>query len=290
MPTKKKFSFNWGNVMDKIRDQENSNKNSYKDERIYYPEFTDKGTAQAIIRFLPSPDTDVPFVNVYSHSFKDVGGWYINTCPTTLKNDCPVCKSNVVLWEAGDEVTARKRKRKLSYYSNILVVSDPIHPENEGKVFLFKYGIKIYEKIMKKIDPGEGSIDKPIMIFDYYDGADFKLIIAKKKVGNIEMPNYDDAKFVDSPSSIGSDTEIEKIHNQLYSLKEFVSNTNFKSYTDLETKLYHVIGQSSQSGQQKDQSHRPAASTTPAETETENTNVFDGDDDEFFNTLQSESE
>ena len=43
--------------------------------------------------------------------------------------------------------SARKRKRKLSYYANILVVSDPKHPENEGKVFLYKFGKKIFDKI-----------------------------------------------------------------------------------------------------------------------------------------------
>jgi len=287
MPTKQKFKVDWGNVMNKIKEQSTPAKNSFKDERIYTPQFSDSGVAQAEIRFLPSPDTDVPFVSVYSHSFKNAGGWFIEHCPTTLKKECPVCKANGVLWEAGDETTARNRKRKLSYYSNILVITDKVHPENEGKVFLFKYGIKIYEKIMKKMNPGDDALDKPIMIFDWYEGANFKLIIEKKKVDKIDMPNYDSARFVDTPTPVGDEAKIEDIHKKLYPLKNYISDSNFKSYQDLETKFVKVVGQTSQpqapvnpNPAPKQQNSAPTV-TAPDKPES---------DDDFFTSLQDETE
>lgn len=291
---KQKFKIDWSKAMDKIKEQtEKKGGNSFKDERVYYPQFNDNGTAQAIIRFLPSPDTDIPFVSVYSHSIRGPGGWYIENCPTTLKKDCPACKANKLIWDS-DQETARSRKRKQNYYSNILVVKDPANPENEGKVFLYKYGKKVHDRIMEKMAPGEGSIEEPVFIFDYYDGADFKLIIKKIQVGKIAMPNYDSCQF-DKPSAIGTEEEIEKISKSLYGLSEFINESSFKSYDELEAKFDRVIGVTSDreapsapAPRAPAQSNSKPSQTTKTETKTADASVFAGDDSEFFNDLQDE--
>lgn len=301
---KRKFGTDWSAAMNKIKEQaEKKGGNSFKDERVYYPQFNDNGTAQAIIRFLPSPDTDVPFVSVYSHSIKGPGGWYIENCPTTLKQECPVCKANSSIWDSDPDL-ARSRKRKQSYLSNILVIKDPANPENEGKVFLYKYGKKVHDRIMEKIQPSEDSIDEPVMIFDYYDGADFKLIIKKIKVGNIAMPNYDSCQF-DAPSQVGTDEEIEKVHNSLYGLTEFVAPASFKPYDELESKFNRVVGingtsspeshSSSNDDEGNEESPKPAtapkkstSSKKDEKTKVAENTVFEGNDDQFFKELQED--
>jgi len=283
---KKKFKIDWAGTMDKIREQgSKKTNNSYKDERIYYPQFNENDTAQAIIRFLPSPDTDIPFVSVYSHSIQGAG-WYIENCPTTIKKECPACKANTAIWES-DPDTARKRKRKQSYYSNILIIKDPANPENEGKVFLYKYGKKVYDKIMSKIDPGSDSIEEPIMVFDYYDGADFKLIIKKIQVGKYKMPNYDDSQF-SAPSPVGTDDEIEKYAESLYNLSEFTAPENFKSFDELQTKFERVTGVTGvESNNSTPRQNRPTSQTTEVP-KVADEGVFEGTDDEFFTDLQKE--
>lgn len=286
---KQKFKIDWSKAMGKIKEQtEKKGGNSFKDERIYYPQFNDNGTAQAIIRFLPSPDTDIPFVNVYSHSIKGPGGWYIENCPTTLKKECPVCKANSAIWDS-DPDTARSRKRKQNFFSNILVVKDPANPENEGKTFIYKYGKKVYDKIMERLQPGEDSIEEPVMIFDYYEGADFKLIIKKVKVGNVSMPNYDSCQF-DKSSAIGTDEEIEKISKTLYPLSEFPAEDSFKTYDELESKFNRIIGSSNRI----DIPNQPTQVKKSSNVKNENTSkvaddkIFEGGDDQFFNELQKE--
>jgi len=295
---KQKFKIDWSKAMDKIREQsDKKGGNGFKDERIYYPQFNENGTAQAIIRFLPSPDTDIPYVSVYTHSIKGPGGWYIENCPTTLKKECPVCKANSAIWDS-DPDTARSRKRKQNYFSNILVIKDPLNPENEGKVFIYKYGKKVHDKIMERLQPGTDSIEEPVMIFDYYDGADFKLIIKRVKVGSVSMPNYDSCGF-DKPSPVGTDEEIEKISKSLYGLSEFAAESTFKSYDELESKFDRVMGSSGSAPRESAprQSSAPAqASSKPAQakaeptTKTADATVFAGNDDEFFNDLQNEDE
>lgn len=283
---KRKFAIDWDKVTKKIKEQ-NAGAKNFKDERIYYPQVKDDGTAQAIIRFLPSNDTDIPFVKVYSHGFKGPGGWLIENCPTTLGQDCPVCKANQALWET-DEKTARPRSRKLSYYSNIQVVKDPQNPENEGKVFIFRYGKKIHEKIMEKLSPDEGGIVEPIMVFDYYDGANFNLIIKRVKAGNQSFPNYD-SSFFDGVSPVGTDAEIEKIDGDLHQISEFVSEGQFKSYEELSEKMVRVTGATAAPAPTAEAptatETAPAASTADA-----GEAVFDADDDDdaFFKKLQEE--
>lgn len=290
---KRKFNIDWSQTMTKINEATNKTANNFKDERIYQPQFNDNGTAQAIIRFLPSKDTDIPFVSVYSHSIKGPGGWFIENCLTSIKQPCPVCTANSVIWDSDPDL-ARSRKRKQSYFSNILIVKDPANPENEGKVFIYKYGKKVHDKIMEQLQPGENSVSEPVMVFDYYDGANFRLIIKKIAVGKIPMPNYDSCQF-DGPSPVGTDEEISKIDASLYPLSEFISEKNFKAYSELESKFNRVTGSSSPV-QTETQSDVPltvtptkAATKSPkASTKVAEETVFSGTDDNFFKEIQTE--
>ena len=215
--------------------------NKQVDERFWKPEVDASGNGYAVIRFLPAPDGEtVPWAKVYSHAFQGPGGWYIENSLTTLGDKDPVGEINRRLWNSGDDAdkdTARRQKRKLSYYSNIQVIKDPKHPENEGKVFLYKYGKKIHDKILAAMQP-EFQDETPINVFDLWEGANFKLKI--KKVAGFW--NYDSSEF-DSVSALSSDdTELETIWKKEHSLEAFVAKDQFKSYEDLEKRLNLVLG------------------------------------------------
>ena len=211
------------------------------DERFWKPEVDASGNGYAVIRFLPAPDGEtVPWAKVYSHAFQGPGGWYIENSRTTLGEKDPVGEINRQHWNDGTEEgkeIARKQKRKLSYYSNIQVVKDPKHPENEGKVFLYKYGKKIHDKILAAMQP-EFQDETPVNVFDLWEGANFKLKI--KKVAGFW--NYDSSEF-DSVSALSSDdTELEATWKSEHSLEAFTAADQFKSYEDLEKRLQLVLG------------------------------------------------
>ena len=212
------------------------------DDRLWKPEVDKAGNGYAVIRFLPAPTgEELPWAQVWSHAFQGTGGWYIENSLTTLGQNDPVGELNRVLWNSGidsDKDVARKQKRKLSYFSNILVVKDPLHPENEGRVFLYKYGKKIHDKLVEAMKP-QFEDEEPINPFDFWKGADFKLKIVKQD----GYWNYDRSEFA-SPSTLGDydDAKLEEIYNQEYSLVEFTSPKNFKSYEDLEKRLNLVLG------------------------------------------------
>ena len=212
------------------------------DDRLWKPEVDKAGNGYAVIRFLPAPTgEELPWAQVWSHAFQGTGGWYIENSLTTLGQNDPVGELNRVLWNSGidsDKDIARKQKRKLSYFSNILVVKDPLHPENEGRVFLYKYGKKIHDKLVEAMKP-QFEDEEPINPFDFWKGADFKLKIVKQD----GYWNYDRSEFA-SPSTLGDydDSKLEEIYNQEYSLVEFTSPKNFKSYEDLEKRLNLVLG------------------------------------------------
>ena len=215
--------------------------NKQVDERFWKPEVDASGNGYAVIRFLPAPDGEtVPWAKVYSHAFQGPGGWYIENSLTTLGDKDPVGEVNRRLWNSGEDAdkdTARKQKRKLSYYSNIYVVKDPKHPENEGKVFLYKYGKKIHDKILAAMQP-EFQDETPINVFDLWEGANFKLKI--KKVAGFW--NYDSSEF-DSISALSADdTELEATWKSEHSLEAFTAADQFKSYEDLEKRLNLVLG------------------------------------------------
>ena len=223
------------------KELEKSSSGKQVDERFWKPEVDASGNGYAVIRFLPAPDGEtIPWAKVYSHAFQGPGGWYIENSLTTLGEKDPVGEVNRRLWNSGDDAdkdTARKQKRKLSYYSNILVVKDPKHPENEGKVFLYKYGKKIHDKILAAMQP-EFQDEEPINVFDFWEGANFKLKI--KKVAGYW--NYDSSEF-DSVSALSSDDdELEATWKSEHSLEAFTSKDQFKSYEDLERRLNLVLG------------------------------------------------
>ena len=234
------------NTLDKLLSQvqaENApqEKKSYVDERLWKPELDKSGTGSAVIRFLPAPDgEELPWVKVFKHAFQGpTGKWYIENSLTTIGKNDPVSEHNSALWNTGletDKETARKQKRKLEYYSNIYVVSDPKHPENNGKVFLFRYGKKIFDKIMAAMQP-EFEDETPINPFDCWEGANFKLKI--RKVDGYW--NYDKSEF-DSVSALkDNDDALDSIWKTQYSLTEFTAPTNFKSYDELKKRLDDVL-------------------------------------------------
>ena len=216
-------------------------KPSYGDDRIWKCERDKSGNGYAVIRFLPATaDEDTPWVQLWSHGFKGPGGWYIENSLTTLGKDDPVSKANTSLWNSGidsDKDLARARKRKLSYYSNILVLEDALNKENEGKVMLFRYGKKIFEKITGVMNP-EFKDETPLNPFDFWEGADFKI-----KIRQVDgYVNYDKSEFA-SPTKLhdGDDAKCEEVWKQQYLLQELVSPDNFKSYQELEARFNTVI-------------------------------------------------
>lgn len=233
----------------KIAEQFNQEANpqatqSYVDNRFWKPERDKAGNATATIRFLNTIEGDeLPWVKVFSHGFKGpTGRWYIENSLTTIGQADPVSELNMKLWNSttDDKSPARKQardqKRKLNYISNILVVNDPKHPENNGKVFLFKYGKKIFDKLMDKARPTFED-EQPVNVFDYWEGANFKLR-ARKVDGYV---NYDSSEF-ESPAPIAkTDEGILEVVKQQYALNEFVSEKNFKSYAELKKKLDMVL-------------------------------------------------
>ena len=212
------------------------------DERLWKPELDKTGNGYAVIRFLPSPDgEDIPWAKLYSHAFQGPGGWYIENSLTTTGGKDPVSDYNRELWNSGNESdkdTVRKQKRKLSYYSNIYVVKDQVNPQNEGKVFLFKYGKKIFDKVMEAMQP-EFEDETPINPFDFWQGANFKLKIVKKD----GYWNYDKSEF-DSPSPLLEDDDaLEALWKKEYSLTAVTAPDQFKTYDVLEKRLKYVLGQ-----------------------------------------------
>lgn len=212
------------------------------DERFWYPERDKTGNAYAVIRFLDAPaGEDAPWVRYWSHGFKGPGGWYIENSLTTLNEDDPVTELNNKLWNSGLESNkdiARKQKRKLHYVSNIKVITDSKHPENEGKAFLFNYGKKIHDMIKNKMSPPEEFKDEvPCNPFDFWNGADFKLKIRKVD----DQTNYDTSSFSEKSSALGTDEEIAEIWKQCHPLQPFLDKSNFKTYDELKARLQKVL-------------------------------------------------
>jgi hypothetical protein len=223
-----------------------SSTSSGADERLWKPEMDKTGNGFAVIRFLPAPEgEELPWAKIYSHAFQGPGGWYIENSLTTLGQKDPVSEHNRELWNSGsekDKETVRKQKRKLSYYSNIYVVKDPANPANEGKVFLFKYGKKIFDKIMESMQP-EFEDETPINPFDFWQGANFKLKLVKKD----GYWNYDKSEFDRVGPLLDDDDALESLWKKQYSLTAVTAPDQFKSYEDLDKRLKYVLGQKTSS-------------------------------------------
>jgi hypothetical protein len=275
----------------KAIEQLNSNTGSQdsNDDNYWRPEVDKAGNGYAVIRFLPAPAVDgddgLPWTKIYTHGFQGPGGWYIENSLTSLNNGKdPVSEYNSELWNSGIEANkeiARKQKRRLTYISNILVIEDPKHPENNGQVKLYKFGKKIFDKITDAMNPPPEFGETPVNPFDLWKGANFKLKIRKVE----GFQNYDKSEF-DAPSALydGDDAKLEEIWKSEYSLKEILDPKNFKSYDELKVRLTRVLG-------------APATTAKTATVETATPSVsepsiepsLDEDDDmALFNSLAEE--
>ena len=218
-----------------------NNAGGNQDDRIWKLDVDKSGNGYAVIRFLPAPNgEDLPFVKLYSHAFQGPGGWYIENSLTTLGQKDPVSEYNTTLWNNGTDAgkeTARRQKRKLTYVSNIYVVKDPANPENDGKVFLFKYGKKIFDKLTAAMQP-EFEDEEAIDPFDFWQGANFKLK-AKNVAG---YRNYDSSEFAATSPLLDDDDALEALWKKQDSLQDFVAPDQFKSYEDLKKRLEYVLG------------------------------------------------
>ena len=225
-----------------VKEVEKMNNNGASgDERTWKLDVDKSGNGYAVIRFLPAPENeDLPFVKLYSHAFQGPGGWYIENSLTSLGQKDPVSEYNTQLWNNGTDAgkeTARKQKRKLTYMSNIYVVKDPANPDNEGKVFLFKYGKKIFDKLTAAMQP-EFEDEEAIDPFDFWQGANFKLK-AKNVAG---YRNYDSSEFAAVSPLLDDDDALEGLWKKQFSLAEIVAADQFKSYEDLKKRLEYVLG------------------------------------------------
>jgi hypothetical protein len=219
----------------------NTKQERKNDERFWVPSVDKAGNGYAVIRFLPAPNgEDVPFVRIFDHGFQGPSGsWYIENSLTTLSKKDPVSELNSSLWNSGvesDKDVARKQKRRLHFISNIYVVTDQGKPENEGKVFLFKYGKKIFDKLNEVMNP-EFPDEKPMNPFDFWTGANMAL-----KIRNVEgYRNYDKSAFMTSGPLFKEDSKMEQIYKQEHALQPFLSSENFKTYEELKEKLQRVL-------------------------------------------------
>ena len=240
------------------------------DDRLWKPEVDKAGNGYAVIRFLPAPDgEELPWAKLYTHAFQGTGGWFIENSLTTLGQKDPVSEYNSLLWNNGTDAgkdAARKQKRKLTYISNIYVVKDPANPQNEGKVMLYKYGKKIFDKLTAAMQP-EFEDEEAIDPFDFWQGANFKLK-AKNVAG---YRNYDSSEFAAQSALLDDDDAMEAIWKKQFSLEEFVAPDQFKSYDELKTRLDYVLGnkgttrfQDQETVEQEEEFRQQNRASTPA--------------------------
>jgi len=263
------------------------------DDRFWQPDVDAAGNGYAVIRFLDTPAVDgedgLPWVQIWSHGFQGPGGWYIENSLTTMGKNDPVSEYNTVLWNSGIEANkeiARKQKRKLTYIANVLVISDAKRPQNEGKVFLYKFGKKIFDKIKEKLEP-QFADETPLNPFDFWKGANFKV-----KIRQVEgYRNYDKSEFeAAAPLLNGDDAQIEKVWKSAHSLKDFLKPENFKTYDELKAKLNKVLGAGGVAGAtatriDDEEADAPVVRSTPAKKVTAESVSVDDDDMAFFERL-----
>jgi len=219
-------------------------KKSYVDDRLWQPTVDKAGNGYAVVRFLPARSSEeLPWVRYWDHGFKGpTGKWYIENSLTSIGQQDPVAEMNSKLWNSGreeDKEIARQRKRRLHYVANILIVSDPANPANDGKIFLYKFGKKIFDKILDKMQP-QFADEQPVNPFDFWQGCDFKL-----KIRQVEgYRNYDKSEFAAcAPLFNGDEAKLEKLYNSLHDLKEFLDPKNYKTYAELKRKLLDTLGE-----------------------------------------------
>ena len=266
------------------------------DERIWKPTVDKAGNGYAVIRFLPASEgAELPWVRYWDHGFKGPTGlWYIENSLTSIGQPDPVGELNSRLWNSGiesDKDKARTQKRRLHYVTNILVLQDPSNPQNEGKVFLYQFGKKIFDKIMDVMQPSFAD-ETPVNPFDFWDGADFKL-----KIRNVEgYRNYDKSEFSSASALYESDeSKLEAVYNQLHNLSEYTDPKNYKSYDELKAKLMRVLGEEADMGaptvQQMNTVNDPAPMPEPVQAPVTAEEMNKQDDDDtmsYFAKLANE--
>lgn len=236
----------------KSLDQANGKAPQVRDDEsdgLWKPTRGKDGNGYAVVRFLPAPKgEDQPFVRVWDHFFQGPGGWYIEKSRTTLGEQDPASELNVQLYATGraeDKAAVSRQKRKLKFYSNVYIVKDPANPENEGKVFLYQYGKRIFDKLNDLMNP-QYEDESPVNPFDFWEGADFKIKIVTQEMTfngqKRKMPNYDKSEFAAPAPLLDNDDELEAIWDQCASLNELVDPSKFKSYDELKARLEKVLG------------------------------------------------
>jgi hypothetical protein len=285
----KKSSGNLDKLKTAVEALNASSEGSSDTEKFWRPEVDKAGNGHAIIRFLPASPADgedgLPWVKIFGHGFQGPGGWLIDNCLTTKNQQCPVCEHNSTLWNSGIEANkeiVRKQKRKLNYIANVYIVSDPKHPENEGKVMLFKFGKKIFDKITEAMNP-QFEDESPINPFDLWKGANFKLKIRKVE----GYQNYDKSEFESASALLNDDDELEKVWKSQYALSDLVADKEFKTYDALKDRLEKVLGLNGEKPvtrttveQMKAAPKKPAAEPDMA--------MADDDDLSYFSKLANE--
>lgn len=293
---------NRGSQFDKLKNKiEEMENNKYQDdENVWKLSVDSQDVGSAVIRFLPAPPgEDMPYVRMWDHGFQGPGGWYIENSRTTLGESDPVSEYNSKLWNSGQEDEARKQKRRLSYYSNIYVVKDSKNPENEGKVFLYKYGKSVFDMLNEAMHPQYDDID-PVNPFDLWEGADFKLR-SRNKDG---WRSYDRSEFA-SPGVLTkpdgtemSDDELEEIWKSQHSLQEIVDPKNFKSYDELQARLHKVLGLDggthaptrSAEGDDEEMSFKPEFKEREATSPKQSSSPSDDDDFDFDDLMKEDDD
>jgi hypothetical protein len=278
----------------------NSNPESARDseDNFWKPTVDKAGNGYAVIRFLPAPEgEDIPWVRLFNHGFQGPGGWYIENSLTTIGKADPVSEHNSMLWNSGIESNkdiVRKQKRRLNYIANIYVVSDPSAPQNEGKVFLYKFGKKIFDKINDLMNP-QFQDEQPVNPFDLWEGASFKL-----KIRQVEgYRNYDKSEFDRAEPLLDDDDKLESIWKSEHSLGEFTDPKNFKTYEELQAKLNRVLMLNGAEGTQGNRegiaqtvedapAPAPRAAAEPAMTSTSASIDDDDDSMSFFEQLAND--
>ena len=289
------------NMVQSLQKDINKESRGGDDDRIWKPKMGSDNTGYAVVRFLPGSDVSkTPWVRVYDHGFQGpTGKWYIENSLTTIGQKDPVSEYNSRLWNNGTEAgkeQARKQKRRTSYYANVLVIKDPANPQNEGKVKLYKFGQKIFDKVMSAMQP-EFADEDPVNPFDLIEGANFRIKI--KMVAGYW--NYDASDF-ERQSPLSEDEEkLEKVFNAQHDVHELIAPEQFKSYEELQTKLNEVLGEGptaqettvarqTEAVEEKSEFDDYFKSETPSSTDTVSNDTSADDDDleSYFKNLAAD--
>ncbi len=237
----KSFKKSRGKLKESVKKMKESGTKFKKDERFFNLTKDDSGNSNALIRFLPQPDLDKPpTISFFQHGFQEKGKWFIDNCPSTFQNPCPVCEYIQPYWDEDTEEShnyARRYSRTKQFIANILVIKDTVNPANNGKVFLYKFGVKLYNKIEEKLFP-ESELDEQLQVFDPWEGANFKLKLRQVKKRN----NYDNSEFVAKTGPVApTDEQLEVIFNQMMDLDEFLADDKFPEYDKMTAKFNRIM-------------------------------------------------